>query len=80
MSARSLTEHLTTFADLYREDLPEERRELMQLRVNQLIWSPEEIRIALIDRPPENTVSTVQRELTLGSPDVGFIEPGNRMG
>jgi hypothetical protein len=68
VSARSLTEHLTTFADLYQKAQPEERRELMQLRVNQLIWTSDEIRLALIDRRPETTVSAVQRELTVGSP------------
>ena len=34
VSAQSLTESLTTFGDLYREALPEERRELIRLRVN----------------------------------------------
>lgn len=51
VSAQSLTESLTTFGDLYREALPEERRELIQLRVNQLIWIPDEIRLALLDQP-----------------------------
>ena len=51
VSAQSLTESLTTFGDLYREALPEERRELIRLRVNQLIWTPEEIRLALLDQP-----------------------------
>jgi chromosome segregation ATPase len=51
VSAQSLTECLTTFGDLYREALPEERRELIRLRVNQLIWTPDEIRLALLDQP-----------------------------
>jgi len=51
VSAQSLTESLTTFGDLYREALPEERRELIRLRVNQLIWTPDEIRFALLDQP-----------------------------
>ena len=51
VSAQSLTESLTTFGDLYREALPEERRELIRLRVNQLIWTPDEIRLALLDQP-----------------------------
>ena len=50
VSAQSLTESLTTFGDLYREALPEERRELIRLRVNQLIWTPDEIRLALLDQ------------------------------
>ncbi len=51
VSAQSLTESLTTFGDLYREAIPEERRELIRLRVNQLIWTPDEIRLALLDSP-----------------------------
>ena len=37
VSAQSLTESLTTFGDLYREAHPEGRRELIRLRVNQLM-------------------------------------------
>ena len=51
VSAQSLSGALTTFGDLYREALPEERRELIRLRVNQLIWTPDEIRLALLDQP-----------------------------
>jgi hypothetical protein len=51
VSAQSLTDSLTTFGDLYREALPEERRELIRLRVNQLIWTPDEIRFTLLDQP-----------------------------
>ena len=52
VSAQSLTDSLTTFGDLYREALPEEKRELIRLRVNQLVWTPDEIRLALLDSPP----------------------------
>ncbi len=51
VSAQSLTKSLTTFGELYREALPEERRELIRLRVNQLVWKPDEIRLALLDSP-----------------------------
>jgi hypothetical protein len=50
VSAQSLTDPLTTFGDLYREALPEEKRELIRLRVN--VWTPDEIRLALLDSPP----------------------------
>ena len=60
VSAQSLTESLTTFGDLYREALPEERRELIRLRVNQLIWTPEEIRLALLDQPYQGLVESQQ--------------------
>ena len=53
VSAQSLTDSLTTFGDLYREALPEEKRELIRLRVNRLVWTPEEIRLALLDHPEE---------------------------
>ena len=51
VSAQSLTKSLTTFEDFYQAALPEERRELIRLRVNQLIWTPDEIRLALLDSP-----------------------------
>ena len=71
VSAQSSTKSLTTFEDFYPAALPEERRELIRLRVNQLIWTPEEIRLALLDGE-EAAVTAVQREATVGSPDVGF--------
>ncbi len=70
VSAQSMTESLTTFGDLYREALPEERRELVRLRINHLVWTPDQIRLALLD----HDVSRVQRDVTSGSPNVGFIE------
>ena len=51
VSAQSLTESLTTFGDLYREAAPEERRGLIRLRVNQLIWTPDQIQLGLHDHP-----------------------------
>ena len=51
VSAQSLTDSLTTFGDLYQEALPEEKRELIRLRVNQLVWTPEEIKLALLGGP-----------------------------
>lgn len=39
MSATSRSETLTTFGDPYGEALPEERRELVRLRVDQLVWA-----------------------------------------
>ena len=53
VSAQSMTESLTTFGDLYQEATPEERRDLIRFRVNQIIWSPDEIKLALLDLPPE---------------------------
>ena len=66
VSAQSMTESLTTFGDLYQGATPEERRELVRLRVNQVVWTPEQIRLALLDGPPRS-VSGVQRDVTVGS-------------
>ncbi|MCH2254946.1 MAG: hypothetical protein MK365_17575 [Vicinamibacterales bacterium] len=73
VSAGALSASLTTFGDLYQEATPGEQRELIQLRVNQLVWTPDEIRLSLLDGE-EAAVTAVQREATVGSPDVGFNE------
>jgi len=65
---------LTTFNDLYQEATPEEQPELIQLRVNQLVWTPDEIRLSLLDGE-EAAVTAVQCKAINGSPDVGFTEP-----
>ena len=74
MSAGALSASLTTFGDMYQEAVPGEQRELIQLRVNQLVWTPDEIRLSLLDGE-EAAVTAVQREATVGSPEVGFTEP-----
>ena len=71
VSAGALSASLTTFGDMYQEAVPGEQRELIQLRVNQLVWTPDEIRLSLLDGE-EAAVTAVQREATVGSPDVGF--------
>ena len=68
VSAQSMTESLTTFGDLYQEAVPEERKELVRLRVNRVIWTPDQIRLALLDGPPGGAVSRVQSDVTTGSP------------
>ena len=67
VSAGALSASLTTFGDLYQEAVPGEQRELIQLRVNQLVWTPDEIRLSLLDGE-EAAVTAVQREATVGSP------------
>ena len=71
VNANALSASLTTFNDLYQEATPEEQRELIQLRVNQLVWTPDEIRLSLLDGE-EAAVTAVQCKATNGSPDVGF--------
>ena len=66
VSAQSMTESLTTFGDLYQEATPEERRELIRLRVNRVVWNPNQIRLALLDGPP-GSVAGVQSDVTVGS-------------
>ena len=68
VSAQSMTESLTTFEDLYQEAMPEQRKELVRLRVNRVIWTPNQIRLALLDGPPGGDETGVQSDVTLGSP------------
>jgi chromosome segregation ATPase len=71
VNAGALSAALTTFGDLYLEATPEEQHELIQLRVNQLVWTPDEIRLSLLDGG-ETAVTAVQCKASVGSPDVGF--------
>ena len=80
VSAQALTTSLTTFGDLYQQATDEERRDLIQLRLNRLIWTPQKIRLAFFPGEGENLVAGVQRDVTVGSPNVGFIEPWANMG
>ena len=76
VSADSLSESLTTFDDLYQEALPEERRELIRLRVNQLVWTPDEIRLALFDTPQRYQRFSELQQLvaqTLDSSNIGLV-------
>ncbi len=51
VSAKLLTKSLTTFGDLYRQGTPEDQRDLIHLQVKQIVWTPDEIRLALLDPP-----------------------------
>ncbi len=68
VSAQALTTSLTTFGDLYQQATDEERRHLIQLRLNRLIWTPQKIRLAFFPGEGENLVAGVQRDVTVGSP------------
>ncbi|HIG18619.1 MAG TPA: hypothetical protein EYQ31_15770 [Candidatus Handelsmanbacteria bacterium] len=59
VNAGALSAVLTTFDDLYLEATPEEQHELIQLRVNQLVWTPDEIRLSLLDGD-DTAVTAVQ--------------------
>ena len=47
VSAETLKNSLTTFKELYEKATPVEKKELVRLQINQLIWSPNKIQIAL---------------------------------
>ncbi len=67
VNAGALSAVLTTFDDLYLEATPEEQCELIQLRVNQLVWTPDEIRLSLLDGE-DTAVTAVQCKASYGSP------------
>jgi site-specific DNA recombinase len=66
VNAASLEGSLTTFKEIYEEATHEEQRELMRLHLNQLVWSPGEIHLALFDQPSDGMRTNVQRELING--------------
>jgi hypothetical protein len=66
VSARSMTKSLTTFGDLYHGATPDERRELVRLRLHRIVWSPVKVRLALLGGP-DGSVSGVQPGVTVGS-------------
>ena len=67
IDAQSMTKSLTTFSDLYAASTPQERQELMRIQINQLVWTPQQIRLALIDHG-SGAVAGVQPGVTVGSP------------
>lgn len=42
---------LTTFSELYADATLDERKELMQLHIHQLVWNPNKLRMAIYERP-----------------------------
>ena len=44
---------LTTFSEMYADANPTERKELMQLHIHQLHWTPNRIRMAIYETPTE---------------------------
>ena len=53
VSPDALKDTLTTFSELSSQATPEERKELMQLHINQLIWTPKGVKLALFERPAD---------------------------
>ncbi len=47
VNANTLKGRLTTFSELFTEATPEEKKELIMLQINLIVWTPQEIRLAL---------------------------------
>ena len=58
---------LTTFEELYDEATPEERKDLLRLHINHLVYTPDGIQLALFDPSNKADRPKVQRDGTSGS-------------
>ena len=58
---------LTTFEDIFNEATREERKDLLRLHINYLIYTPDGILLALFGSSSEADRSEVQRDGTSGS-------------
>ena len=63
-----LEQKLTTFEELFNEATIEERKNLIQMHINYLIYTPDAIQLALFDSVYEADRIKVQREDTVGCP------------
>ena len=63
-----LEQKLTTFEELFNEATPEERKDLLRLHINHLIYTPDAIQLALFDSASETDRIKVQREDVVGCP------------
>ena len=57
---------LTTFEELYNEATPEERKDLLRLHINYLVYTPDGIQLALFGSSNEADRPKVQRDDTIG--------------
>jgi len=46
VSASTLQDRLTTFSDLFAEATSEEKKDLLALHINQIVWTPQEVRLS----------------------------------
>ena len=67
VSVAQMKQKLTTFEELYNEATPEERKNLLRLHINHLIYTPDGIQLALFDPSTEVNRSEVQRVVASGS-------------
>ncbi len=68
VSVAQLEQKLTTFEELFTEATPEERKDLLRLHINHLIYTPDGIQLALFDSANETDRIKVQREDVVGCP------------
>ena len=66
VSAAQMEQKLTTFEELFNESTPEEQKDLLQMHINYLIYTPDGIQLALFDSANEADRSKVQRDDTFG--------------
>ena len=67
ISVAQLQQKLMTFEELFNEATPEERKDLLQMHINHLIYTPDGIQLALFRSCRESDRSKVQRDDTFGS-------------
>ena len=68
VSVAHFQQKLTTFEELFDEATPEERKDLIKMHINYLIYTPNAIQLALFDSANETDRIKVQREDTVGCP------------
>ncbi len=67
VSVAQMQQKLTTFEELYNEATPEEQKDLLSLHINYLVYTPDEISLALFRSCRESDRSEVQRDGAIGS-------------
>ncbi len=67
VSVAQWEQKLTTFEELYNEATPEEKKDLLRLHINHLIYTPDGIQLALFDPSAEVDRPKVQRVVASGS-------------
>lgn len=66
-SVAQIEQKLTTFEEIFSEATSEERKELLQMHINYLTYTPDRIRLALFRSSSESKKPGVQREGAFGS-------------
>ena len=66
ISVAQMKQKLMTFEELFNEATPEERKDLLRLHINYLIYTPDGIQLALFGSSNEADRPKVQRDDTIG--------------